>query len=236
MGIIYCVRNIINEKKYVGKTVQSLEDRWKAHVSLAYSERGWNIYFYNAIRKYKPKSFELSILETVSDESLLNDAERKWIAELKTTDHLLGYNSTQGGEGFASGDLNPNRLRPKRGSENHSYGVPVPPEVREKISKTLTGMFVGEKNPFFGRTHSEETKKHIGDIQRGTVRGPHSEETKEKIRQSMMGREFTPEWIDKLSKAKLGKKLSPKHRANLSEAQKNRRSREAEAQSKDPNV
>jgi hypothetical protein len=45
----------------------------------------------------------------------------------------------------------------------------------------------------------------------------------------MLGRTFSPEWLEKLSEAKRGKKLSPEHRAKLSEAQKNRRNREKNA-------
>lgn len=224
MGIIYCAENIVNWKKYVGKTVQTLEDRWSSHIQLA--NTGRKIYFLNAIRKYGPESFVLSVLETVEND-LLNEAERWWIKELKTTDHKIGYNSTEGGDGFSTGDLNPNRLNPKRGKDNWCFGRPKPQEVREKISKSLVGLLVGEKNPFFGRTHTEETKKHIGDIQRGQVRGPHSEETCDKIRQRMKGRVFSPETLEKMRQAKLGKKLSPEHCAKLSEAQKNRRSREA---------
>ena len=225
MGIIYCAENIKNGKKYVGKTVQSLEDRWEDHVRLA--NTGRKIYFLNAIRKYGASSFKLFILETVDNDEDLNQAERRWIAELNTTDHSIGYNSTTGGEGFSTGDLNPSRLNPRRGPDNHSYGVPVPPEVREKISKSLTGLLVGEKNPFFGRTHTEETKKYIGDIQRGQVRGPHSEETRDKIRQRMLKRTFSPETKEKMRKAKQGKKLSSEHRENLAKAQQARREREA---------
>ena len=226
MGIIYCARNIVNDKKYVGKTTQELEERWSGHVAFAYTERGWNIYFYRAIRKYGPESFELSILETAEDDKL-NEAERRWIKELKTTDHFIGYNSTEGGEGFSTGDLNPSRLNPRKGPDNWCFGVPKPQEVREKISQSLTGLLVGEKNPFFGKKHTEETKKHLSEIQQGQVRGPHSDGTKEKIRQSMLGREFTPEWLEKLSAAKRGRKLSPEHCAKLSAAQKKRRAAEA---------
>lgn len=233
MGIIYCARNIKNDKKYIGKTVQTLEDRWGGHLDFAFTDRGWNIYFCRAIRKYGANSFELSILETIPDEEL-NVAERKWIAELRTSDHKIGYNSTEGGEGFSTGDLNPSRLNPRRGPDNWCYGKPKPIEVREKISKSLMGLLVGEKNPFFGKTHTEETKKHIGDIQRGQKRGPCSEQKKQKISEAQKGRTLTEEHKVKLSKAKLGKKLSPEHCAKLSEAQKNRRMREQiDAQTKE---
>jgi group I intron endonuclease len=228
MGIIYCITNIINEKKYVGQTVRTLEERWEAHVEFAYTERGRDSYFCRAIRKHGRELFALSILETVDDDKL-SEAERRWIKELNTTDHALGYNSTEGGEGFSTGDLNPSRLNPRRGADSHSFGKPVPLEVRAKISKSLTGLLVGEKNPFFGKRHTEETKRHISEIQIGTVRGPHSDDTKDKIREKMLGRTFTPDWLDKMSQAKRGKKLTAEHRAKLSEAQKNRRSREKNA-------
>jgi group I intron endonuclease len=208
MGIIYCARNIKNDKKYVGKTVQTLQERWDGHVMFAHTERGWGIYFCRAIRKYGPDSFELSVLETVSDEDL-NTAERRWIAALHTTDRSIGYNSTEGGEGFSTGDLNPSRLNPRKGPDNWCYGKPKPIEVREKISKSLTGLLVGEKNPFFGKTHTEETKRHISEIQIGQKRGPCSEEKKKKISEAQKGRKLTEEHKEKLKAAKVGKPGHP---------------------------
>ena len=50
---IYCAKNIVNEKVYIGKSVD-IEKRWKDH------KNGYNnpnssqyiSYFYNALRKY----------------------------------------------------------------------------------------------------------------------------------------------------------------------------------------
>ncbi len=41
------------------------------------------------------------------------------------------------------------------------------PEVREKMSKSHKGIHFGEKNSFFGKHHSEETKRKLSDSQRG---------------------------------------------------------------------
>lgn len=225
---IYVITNTVNGKKYVGQTSRGFEKRWKGHLSTSRGDR--QLYFLNAIRKHGAEAFTHEIVAEVASREEANSLERLWIQQLNTMDPSIGYNSTQGGEGFSSGDLNPNRLNPRSGNQIWNFGKSTTPEVRAKISKTLTGMLVGDKNPFYGRKHTEETKQRIGDIQRGQIREPRSEATREKIRQRMLNRVFSPETLEKMAEAKRGKKLSPEHRQKLSEAQQVRRAREAKQQ------
>jgi group I intron endonuclease len=40
-------------------------------------------------------------------------------------------------------------------------------EMKEKISEAKKGKYTGEKNPFFGKTHSEETKLKMSEANKG---------------------------------------------------------------------
>lgn len=96
---IYCAKNIVNEKVYIGKSV-NVEKRWKDH------KKGYNnpnasqyaSYFYNALRKYGFDSFEFSILEECTEDKL-NDKEIFWINKFQSNNREYGYNTTNGGDG-----------------------------------------------------------------------------------------------------------------------------------------
>lgn len=92
--IIYLITNKINNKKYVGQTIGTIEDRFHRHMVDSYH---LNTKFANAIRKYGAKNFDIEVLEECGSKEELNDREIYWIDTLKTfTD---GYNSTLGGDG-----------------------------------------------------------------------------------------------------------------------------------------
>lgn len=83
--IIYLITNIVNGKKYIGRTKRGIEHRFRAH--LHSSKQGSNTYFHKAIRKYGKENFKLEILEE-------SDREEHWIEILKPE-----YNMTKGGDG-----------------------------------------------------------------------------------------------------------------------------------------
>lgn len=102
---IYQIRNKANGKSYVGKTLKTVEIRWKEHCAEALKERHKDRPLYRAIRKYGVDNFELSILEEVTNVNTINDREVYWIDALGTFRN--GYNATKGGNGRYLADYDP---------------------------------------------------------------------------------------------------------------------------------
>lgn len=102
MPFIYKIRNIINNKLYIGKA-EDVHVRWQKHLSDARTNRGYVLH--NAIRKYGKDNFEISIIEKCDNDEQAVIREVFWIAELKTNcskpENIFGYNLTDGGEGIA---------------------------------------------------------------------------------------------------------------------------------------
>lgn len=94
---IYCHTNKVNGKPYVGQTVDSMEGRWKEHLSAAKKNRGSRI-FGHAIRKYGPDAFGHEVLDVVDTQAEADLAEVKWIG-LKKSRSPHGYNLALGGGG-----------------------------------------------------------------------------------------------------------------------------------------
>ena len=95
---IYVINNKKNNKKYIGKTSQDIQSRFKEHSYRALSHTHDYLPLYSAINKYGLDEFQIEIIETVSDIEQLNDREMFWIKEYNS---LVpnGYNLTLGGEG-----------------------------------------------------------------------------------------------------------------------------------------
>jgi group I intron endonuclease len=163
MPLVYKATNTVNDKIYIGKTIETLEKRKDEHYRNAIV---YNLQtkFYRAIRKY---GFSLFTWETVSEH--INN-EECLVAEIETIKKynslIEGYNMTAGGEG--------------------SLGRCLSDESKSKISKSLTTYFcINPKKKGF--THSDATKKLISEkvsrSNRKVRSGPMSEATKLKMRE-----------------------------------------------------
>lgn len=98
MGYIYCIINLINNKKYVGKTTQTIEKRFTEHCQDSKRKRCEKRPLYNAFNKYGIENFKIQQLEFVEDDNRLSEREIFWIKELNTYGSG-GYNASQGGDG-----------------------------------------------------------------------------------------------------------------------------------------
>lgn len=82
---VYCITNKINNKFYIGSTV-NFKQRWRDHKKLLNSGKHFNIYLQNAVNKYSLDNFEFKIL------FICNSSEAKDLEQLLFDNNLGDYN------------------------------------------------------------------------------------------------------------------------------------------------
>ena len=126
---VYIHTNNTNNKKYIGITKQTPERRWK-------NGYGYRIqkHFYRAIEKYGWDNFSHQVFE-VDTESEMYYLEKYLISYYNTTNPILGYNKSKGGEKSCLGVKRSNEFRIKD-SITHK-GKINSEETRKRISQGL---------------------------------------------------------------------------------------------------
>ena len=119
-----------------------------------------NKYFMNVVDKYECSN-------RIIEEKLTNeeacDREKYWIKHY--WDKNQAYcNFTDGGEGFATGSLNPIHKRDKSTLADGLLKYMNSPDYVNPFSYTI---FKGEDNHFYGKKHTEETKRKISESRKG---------------------------------------------------------------------
>ena len=96
MPYIYKITNDINGKIYIGKTMNSIEKRWKEHCNDYQKKRYEKRPLYSAMNKYGLKHFHIEQIEKCNDKDI-NEREKYWIEYYGSFKN--GYNATTGGDG-----------------------------------------------------------------------------------------------------------------------------------------
>lgn len=130
-----------NGKVYIGITAKKLNDRWK-------SGKGYkqNKHFYNAVLKYGWENMAHEVLLTELTKEVAEQKEIELIAQYKSNQREYGYNNSIGGEYGSLGS-------------------------RHKLSlltrKRMSDSRKGNKNSFFGKTHTRETRELLSKLKKG---------------------------------------------------------------------
>lgn len=170
-GVIYKITNLVTNKIYIGKTTKDPDEYWHYHKIRA--NGGYvNKYLYSSMNKHGVENFTFKVIEEIEDISIdklnsqLNALEQHHISSLgsKVPD---GYNLTDGGEGTLgmvfSKEHRENISKSCKGRRSPRKGATLSEKTKEKLSKVRMGRFKGEDNHFYGKKHTEETKKIIKD-------------------------------------------------------------------------
>lgn len=175
--VVYMHTNKINGKKYIGITCQKPNQRWR-------NGKGYKIgSFKGAIDKYGWDNFEHIILfENLTREEACKK-EIELISKYKTMDKDYGYNLCEGG--------------------NLTVGYHHSIKSREKMSNARKGLYVGEKNPMYGKSgelapmygkhFTEEHKRKISEAKKGNTK-PYIEKLGKKIDQYDINNNFIKTW------------------------------------------
>jgi len=170
---VYKCTNLINNQIYIGIT-NSFDRRILEHFRNAKNNEDKNkSKLYNAIRKYGSQNFKFEIIDECSDIEELKNKEIYYIELFDSKNK--GMNSTFGGDGVWGHESSK-----KNKTFEEFYGLKRAKSIKRKIGmarkgkcfdeifgkekskklrKEISNRVFGSNNPFYKKTHSNETKK-----------------------------------------------------------------------------
>ena len=195
---LYIATHNITGKKYFGKTT-----KWFTTEDLQKNYHGSGVYWKKHKKKYGEKDVTMEIYQICSlnesDEDYVKPIAIKFSEEnnIVKSKEWANQKLEDGFDGGSiAGELHPCYGKPlseercrkmseermnipktedhKKKISEAKMGIPRPEETKEKIANSM----IGEKNHFYGKHHTEETKEKL--------RIPKSEEYKEASSQNMM--------------------------------------------------
>lgn len=184
-GYIYSIKNILNNKQYIGQTIH-LKKRIVQHFSNAKNMSNTSP-LYNSIRKNKKDNFKVKVLEEIKcdlQEDLwkrLNETEKYYIKKYNSVKN--GYNLTEGGEGIKGYKYTIEHRQKiskhfknlwKKGiCKKHTpwnKGIKLK-DNQKNMNQDKKFLFKGKNNPFYNKKHTKNSKDKISMSRRNKLKG-----------------------------------------------------------------
>jgi len=217
---IYLITNIANNKKYIGSSYNVMDRIWNHKYKLRINKHD-NPHLQNAWDKYGEDNFKFEIIETVLYIEDLLQREQYYINIINPEYNILKI------AGNCSGRVVSEETKEKISKK--LKGCKLSEETRKKISEATKG----EKNPFYGKKHSEATLQKLRNKPCPTKGKKLTEEHKKRIGaankgKKHLGKKLTEEHKKRIGAANkgkkhLGKKLTEEHKKKISKRCRDRK-------------
>ena len=180
-GFIYITTNMINGMKYLGQKSFDDNNKWRNYLGSGKALK-------NAIRKYGKQNFDRNIICFCYSPEELNEAEYALSVFLNVVEDRNWYNLCYGGEvpiGYVATDE-------ARSKMSEAQKARWTDELRRELGEKMSG----ECNPFYGKHHTEDTRKVLSEQHTGMKA---SDDARTKMSQSQ-----TERFKDPVERAKCG--------------------------------
>ena len=157
---IYKIRNILNNKLYIGSTKQFIL-RFSTHKNLLRKNKHENPYLQNSWNKYGEENFKFEILIELSNSELDNilKLEEETIVKYNTLNRKYGYNICKVGKSRLGTKWSEESKLKRTGKGNPMFGKGY--------------LRTGKNNPMFGKTltklHKERMSKSLTGLKKPMI-------------------------------------------------------------------
>lgn len=193
---IYKIENMVNGKCYIGQA-ENLHRRINAHINELNGNRHYNTHLQRAWEKYGSDSFTFSVVEECDVEAL--DEREVYYIDFYNA-YRDGYNKALGGKsnrGWKHTENSKKKMRESHhdisGANNPMYGVSLYDVLsEEEIAEWKHKISVansGERNSFYRKNHTDETKRKISEAKKGKYTG---------VNNPRYGKHLSKETIEKI--------------------------------------